>query len=57
MPIRERFMRKLGELQEAILQMGVLVDEELQLALAALDDLDPVKAQEVIVLDQVQVRG
>lgn len=52
MPIRERFMRKLGELQEAILQMGVLVDEELQLALSALDDLDPVKAEEVLALDQ-----
>ena len=52
MLIRERFMRKLSELQEAILMMGVLVDEELQLALVALDELDPVKAQEVQALDQ-----
>ncbi len=52
MLIRERFMRKLAELQEAILKMGVLVDEELQLALVALDELDPVKAQEVQALDQ-----
>ena len=52
MLIRERFMRKLAELQEAILKMGVLVDEEMQLALVALDELDPVKAQEVQALDQ-----
>jgi len=52
MLIRERFMRKLGELQEAILKMGTLVDEELQLALVALDELDIVKAQEVHLLDQ-----
>jgi phosphate transport system protein len=45
-------MRKLAELQEAILKMGVLVEEELQLALVALDELDVVKAREVYALDQ-----
>lgn len=52
MPIRERFMRKLGELQADILKMGNMVDDQLTLALEALENLDLEKAQEVILLDK-----
>ncbi len=52
MPIRERFMRKLGELQADILKMGNMVDDQLTVALEALENLDLEKAQEVILLDK-----
>lgn len=52
MPIRERFMRKLGDLQADILKMGTLVDDQLTLVLDALENLDLEKAREVIVLDK-----
>jgi len=51
MPIRERFMRKLGELQAEILKMGTMVDDQLTIALEALDQLDLDKAKEVIAID------
>ena len=52
MPIRERFMRKLGDLQADILKMGTLVDDQLTLVLEALENLDLEKAREVTALDK-----
>lgn len=47
MSTRGRFEQKLTELRADILEMGSLVDEELQLALESLRKLDPELAKEV----------
>ena len=47
MPMRERFERKLNELQDEILKMGSMVDEELKLALRALENVDSDMARRV----------
>lgn len=47
MVMRERFERKLNELQTEILKMGDMVDAELKLALKALDTLDTDLAKQV----------
>lgn len=49
--MRERFERKLRELQDDILKMGSMVEEELSLALQALDKLDPGLSRQVVVAD------
>jgi len=52
MVIRERFEKELNELQADILRMGDMVDEELQLALKALDTLDTDLAKQVFAADK-----
>lgn len=47
MVMRERFEKELSELRAAILKMGDMVDEELKLALRALDTLDIDLAKQV----------
>jgi len=49
--MRERFERKLKELQDDILSMGSMVEEELKLALKALEDLDTDLARQVFGAD------
>ncbi len=51
MIIRQRFERQLNELRENVLKMGSMVEEELHLAMAALDDLDTTQAKEVFSAD------
>jgi phosphate transport system protein len=46
-PMRERFQRKLDELRDEILKMGGMVEDELKLALNALDQLDVGLARQV----------
>lgn len=50
--MRERFERKLNELRDDTLGMGSMVDEELKLALTALDTLDVELAQQVYEADK-----
>lgn len=50
--MRERFTRKLNELRDEILKMGSIVDQELKLALEALEKLDTNLAQQVYEIDQ-----
>ena len=52
MQMRERFMRKLNELRDDILKMGGMVDEELKLALEALEKLDVGLARKVYEADK-----
>lgn len=52
MVMRERFERKLKELQDEILKMGSMVDEELKLALEALEKLDTGLARQVSEADK-----
>ena len=52
MQIRERFQQKLNELRDEILKMGSMVDEELKLALSALEKLDPDLARQVFAADK-----
>ena len=52
MAMRERFERKLSELRDDILRMGSMVEEELKLALRALDELDLDLARQVFDADQ-----
>ncbi len=49
--MRERFERKLAELRDEILKMGSMVEEELQLALKALERLDIDLAHQVFEAD------
>ncbi len=51
MPMRERFERKLSELRDDILKMGSMVEEELKLALEALETLDADLANQVLDAD------
>lgn len=51
MIIRERFEQQLEELRTNILQMGQLVEEELQVALVALKSLDRATADRVYTID------
>jgi len=50
-PMRERFERKLTELRDDILAMGSMVEDELKLALRALDKLDTELARQVFEAD------
>lgn len=50
--MRARFVRKLTELRDDILTMGSMVEEELKLALKALDKLDTELAAQVFEADQ-----
>ena len=52
MQMRERFEKKLNELRDEILTMGVMVDEELKLALQALESIDIDLAHEVYKADK-----
>ena len=52
MPMRTRFEQKLTELRDEILKMGSMVDEELKLALEALDKLDEDLAHQVYDADK-----
>lgn len=49
--IRGRFEQQLGELRQDILQMGKMVEDQLVLALQALDQLDVKLAQQVHTVD------
>jgi phosphate transport system protein len=49
--MRERFERKLKELRDDILKMGSMVEDELKLALTALEKLDPDLAAQVFEAD------
>ena len=51
MNIRLRFEQQLGELKEEVLKMGSIVENELYVAMDALDLLDTVKAKTVLQLD------
>lgn len=51
MSIRQRFDRQLAELREDVLKMGGMVEEELDLALAAFETMDTAKARQVYALD------
>lgn len=51
MIMRERFEQQLGELRADILHMGKLVEEELLLALRALQQFDPALARQVYTAD------
>lgn len=51
MTIRERFEQQLEELRSDILHMGKMVEDELKLALSALEGLDRAKADQVYELD------
>ncbi len=53
MSVRTYFDRKLGELRDDILLMGSRVEEELRLALEALETLNPEKAKEVQAADRM----
>ncbi|MCO6450665.1 MAG: phosphate signaling complex protein PhoU [Caldilineales bacterium] len=50
--MRERFLRQLEELRDDVLKMGVLVEDEMKLALAAYEELNLEKAREAATLDQ-----
>ena len=50
--MRERFDRKLTELRDDILAMGSMVEEELQVALTALEKLDTTLAKQVYEIDK-----
>ena len=52
MAIRERFEKRLTELRDEILKMGSMVEEELKLALEALDKLDENLARQVYKADK-----
>ncbi|MEZ4867140.1 MAG: phosphate signaling complex protein PhoU [Caldilineaceae bacterium] len=52
MTIRERFEQQLAELRQDILQMGKMVEDELDLALRALDTLDAAMAKQVYAADE-----
>ena len=49
--IRHRFEMQLNELREDVLKMGSMVEEELHLAMDALEALDTAKAKQVYVAD------
>lgn len=49
---REHFVRSLDALRDRILTMGSYVAEELRVAMAALDTLDPAKASQVAAFDR-----
>ena len=49
--IRHRFEMQLSELREDVLKMGSMVEEELHLAMDALEALDTAKAKQVYVAD------
>jgi phosphate transport system protein len=51
MTIRVRFEKQLNELREDVLKMGSMVEEELHLALRALDELSTEHAKEVFAAD------
>ena len=51
MTIRERFEQQLEELRDSILLMGKLVEEELVLALQALENLDRATTDQVYAID------
>ena len=51
MTLRAHFERKLNELRDEILRMGRLVEEQLQLAQAALAALDTDMAKQVVAAD------
>jgi len=53
MTVRAHFDRKLSELRDHILLMGSRVEEELKLALEALNTLNPDKAREVFAADRI----
>ena len=53
MTVRAHFDRKLSELRDNILLMGSRVEEELKLALDALNTLNPDKAREVYAADRI----
>jgi phosphate transport system protein len=50
--MRARFENKLTKLRDQVLRMGSKVQKQLDMALAALTDLDADLAQQVIILDQ-----
>jgi len=49
---REQFDRELQELRTKVIEMGALVNTQLELALQALNTLEPEIAQQVITIDQ-----
>ena len=51
MNIRQRFEQQLGELKEDVLKMGSIVENELYVAMDALERLDTARAREVYQLD------
>ena len=51
--IRHRFEMQLNELREDVLKMGSMVEEELHLAMDALEALDTAKAKQVYIADDV----
>ena len=51
MNIRQRFEQQLGELKEDVLKMGSIVENELYIAMDALERLDTARAHEVHQLD------
>jgi phosphate transport system protein len=53
MTVRAHFDRQLSELRDDILLMGSRVEEELKLALEALNTLNPDKAREVFAADRI----
>ena len=52
MLIRARFEQKLNELRDEILKMGSMVDEEMKLALTALETFDKKLARQVYKADK-----
>jgi phosphate transport system protein len=51
MSLREQFDRELQELRDRVIKMGAQVDSQLEMALQALETLDPVLAKQVIAVD------
>lgn len=51
MTIRHRFEMQLNELREDVLKMGSMVEEELRMAMDALEALDTARAKEVFAFD------
>lgn len=51
MTIRQRFEKQLNELREDVLKMGSMVEEELDLAMGALETLDSARARQVFAFD------
>ena len=53
MTIRQRFERQLSELREDVLKMGSMVEEELGLAMDALETLNSARARQVFAFDNL----